>query len=158
MEDTMMESTWDVIVKILAAVCGAIAGAFGGWDALLILMLGCMVVDYISGMVVAWMGKSLKTKCGGLSSKVGARGILKKGLMMMVVLIAVLLDNAIGAKTNMFRDMTCWFFVANETISIIENLNLAGVPFPTKLKALLGAREERKYEKMENERKEEPKE
>jgi toxin secretion/phage lysis holin len=133
-----METTWDKIIKVLAAAGGAIAGAFGGWDWLLVVLLGCMAADYISGVVVAWMGRSLKTEYGGLSSKVGAMGLAKKGLMLMVVLIAALLDKAVGADTAMFRDAVCWFYIANEGISVMENLNLAGVPFPKKIKELLG--------------------
>jgi phage-related holin len=69
---------WDKIVKIIAAVGGAIAGLFGGWNWILAILLGCMVADYLSGIIVAWMGKSSKTEYGGLSSKVGLFGIAKK--------------------------------------------------------------------------------
>ena len=102
------------------------------------VLLSCMVADYLSGMVVAWMGRSEKTEYGGLSSKVGAKGLMRKGLMLMVVLVAALLDRALGQGNAMFRDAACWFYIANEGISLMENLNLAGVPFPAKLKKLLG--------------------
>lgn len=134
-----MENAWDKIVKMLAAVGGAIAGAFGGFDVLLIVLISFMAVDYISGMIVAAMGKSQKTEYGGLSSKVGFSGLAKKGLMMLVVLVAALLDRAIGApQTSIFRDAACWFYIANEGLSLLENLSLAGVPFPDKLKEKLG--------------------
>ena len=132
-----MENTWEKIVKVLAAAAGAVAGALGGWSWLLTVLLACMVADYISGVLVAWMGKSEKTECGGLSSKVGALGIVRKGLMLMVVLVAALLDQALGQGNAMFRDAVCWFYIANEGLSLMENLNLAGVPFPQKLKTLL---------------------
>jgi toxin secretion/phage lysis holin len=63
---------------------------------------------------------------------------VRKGLMLMVVLVAALLDRALGQGNVMFRDAVCWFYVANEGISLMENLSLAGVPFPKKLKELLG--------------------
>jgi toxin secretion/phage lysis holin len=138
----MMGQIWDKVVKISAAAAGAVAGALGGWSWLMTVLLACMVADYISGTLVAWMGKSLKTEYGGLSSKVGWTGIVRKGLMLMVVLVAALLDRALGQGNAMFRDAVCWFYVANEGISLMENLNLAGVPFPKKLKQLLGEKAE----------------
>ena len=119
-----METIWDKGVKAVAAVGGAIAGAFGGWDKLLIVLAAMMAVDYLSGLAVAWMGKSQKTDYGGLSSKVGAAGLAKKGLMMLVVLVAALLDQAMGAESAVCRDAVCWFYIANEGLSLLENLNL----------------------------------
>ena len=129
-----MEKTW---IKTLAAVFGAIAGAFGGWDTLLSVLVVMMAADYVSGVLVAVMGRSLKTEYGGLSSKVGAKGILRKGLMLLVVLCAAMLDRAMGAEA-MCRDAACWFYIANEGLSLLENLGLMGVPFPERLKLLLG--------------------
>ena len=95
-----------------------------------------MAADYLSGLAVAGMGKSTKTENGGLSSKVGWQGLLRKGMMMLVVLAAALLDNAMG-DAHIFRDAACWFYVANEGLSLLENMILVGVPFPQKLKDLL---------------------
>lgn len=135
-----MEQFWRGIVKGVAAVGGAIAGAVGGWDATIKVLVVMMVIDYVSGLVVAAMGKSTKTDYGGLSSKVGFIGLAKKGLMLAVVLMAATLDEAMG--TAVCRDTACWFYIANEGISVLENLNLVGVPFPEKIRALLGARME----------------
>lgn len=131
-----MEQIWRTVVKSVAAFGGAVAGALGGWDATLRVLIMLMAVDYISGVVVAMMGRSTKTDYGGISSKAGFAGLLKKGLMLMVVLVAALLDTVIGSA--MVRDAACWFYIANEGISILENMSLAGVPFPAKLKELLG--------------------
>lgn len=133
-----METFWDKVVKICAAIGGAIAGALGGWDKLLIVLVAMMAIDYASGLVVALMGKSEKTEYGGLSSKVGAIGLAKKGLMMLVVLVGALLDRAIGTEIAVCRDAVCWFYIANEGLSLLENLMRAGVPFPEKIKELLG--------------------
>lgn len=86
-----MERTWDTIPKWLAAVGGAIAGAFGGWTVTTTVLVAAMAADYLSGLAVAGMGKSPKTEGGGLSSKVGWNGLLRKGMMMLVVLIAATL-------------------------------------------------------------------
>ena len=128
---------WDKIVKILAAIGGAIAGAFGGIDTMLIVLVACMALDYITGLIVAWMGRSQKTESGHLDSKVGFVGIAKKALMLLVVLMAALLDRALGTEHAVFRTMMIWFYIANEGLSILENLSMAGVPFPAGvLKAL----------------------
>lgn len=137
-----MERIWTNVIKAAAAAGGAVAGMLGGWDALMKVLLIMMVVDYISGVVVAAMGRSHKTEYGGLSSKVGFIGLAKKGLMLMVVLVATMLDSALNLGTPMCRDAACWFYVANEGLSIIENMNLIGVPFPAKLKEILGEKAE----------------
>jgi toxin secretion/phage lysis holin len=136
------DKLWDKAVCLMAAAGGGIAGAFGGWDTLLAVLTGMMTADYISGLAVAAMGRSLKTEYGGLSSKVGAMGLAKKGLMLLCVLVAAMLDRAMGADQAVCRDAVCWFYVANEGLSLLENLSLAGVPFPKKLKQLLGQRME----------------
>ena len=132
-----MENVWKTIVKVVLTVGGAVGGALGGWDPLLSVLIGMMAADYISGVIVAVMGKSQKTEYGGLNSKVGWIGLAKKGMMLLVVLIGALLDGALGVDA-MCRDAVCWFYVANEGLSLVENLNLMGVPFPEKIKEILG--------------------
>ena len=133
-----MEKIWDKVIKGLALVCGAISGAFGGWNMLLTVMTAMMGIDYVSGVMEAALGKSLKTEHGGLNSKVGAQGLARKGLMLLIVLVAALVDRAMGTGENICRDAVCWFYIANEGISLLENMSLAGVPFPARLKELLG--------------------
>ena len=137
-----MERMWDKAVKLLAAAGGAIAGLFGGWDLLLRVLATLMAADYASGLIVAIMGRSVKTEYGGLSSKVGAMGLARKGLMLLVVLVAALVDQALGMDAYMCRNAACWFYIANEGISILENVGLAGAPYPEKLKELLGQKME----------------
>lgn len=131
-----MEQIWKGIVKALAAFGGAIAGAMGGWDATMKVLVVMMAADYMTGLMLAFMGKSQKTEYGGMSSKVGFIGLMKKGMMLMVVLVATMLDTAMGMAVC--RDAACWFYIANEGISLLENMDLAGVPFPEKIKELLG--------------------
>lgn len=141
-----METAWDKIIKALAGIGGAIAGAFGGWDTLLAVLMAMMAIDYISGLCVAFMGKSDKSDSGYLSSAVGFVGLAKKGLMLLVVLVGALLDRAIGGSVAVCRDAVCWFYIANEGLSFLENLNKAGVPFPEKVKQILGMKKQQAEE------------
>ncbi len=129
--------TWDKILKIIAGVAGAIAGLFGEWTTMLTILVVVMALDYISGWIVAWCGKSPKTENGGLSSKIGFIGIAKKGFIMLLVLLATLLDRAIGNDTYIFQSSLVLYYIANEGLSILENAALLGVVFPKKLQRAL---------------------
>lgn len=129
--------TWDKILKIIAGVAGAIAGLFGEWTTMLTILVVVMALDYISGWIVAWCGKSPKTENGGLSSKIGFIGIAKKGFIMLLVLLATLLDRAIGNDTYIFQSSLVLYYIANEGLSILENAALLGVKFPKKLQKAL---------------------
>lgn len=131
-----MDMAWDKVIKTVAAIGGAIGGAFGGWSVALTVMVTAMAVDYISGLAVAIAGKSAKTEGGHLDSNVGWMGLMRKGIMMLVVLVAALLDRAIG-DAHVIRDAAAWFYIANEGLSLLENTALLGVPYPPKLKKLL---------------------
>ena len=107
----------------------AAAWAFGGWDTALIALLICMGVDYVSGSVVALVfHKSTKTETGAYNSAYGIKGLCKKGLMLLFVLVAVQIDKMLAI--DYVRDAVCIGFCTNEIISIIENLGLAGIPMP----------------------------
>ena len=137
-----MMKIWEKAVRAAAACGGAVAGLLGGWDPLLRVLAVLMAVDYLTGVLVALLGRSTKTAYGGLSSKVGAAGLARKGLMLCVVLVAAMVDSVIGTGSAMCRDAACWFYIANEGISILENAGLAGAPYPEKLKQLLGQKQE----------------
>lgn len=108
---------------------GVVASLFGGWDAALTTLLIFMLVDYVSGLVVAGVfHKSTKSESGALESKAGWKGLCRKGMVLLIVLVANRLDLVIGS--DYIRDAVCIAFVANETISIIENAGLMGVPIP----------------------------
>ena len=114
----------------LAGVAGSmLAAAFGGWDAALMALTICMGVDYISGTLVALVfHKSTKTESGSYNSAYGLKGLCKKCLMLLFVLVAVQMDRLLGA--DYVRDAVCIGFCSNEVLSIVENLGLAGVPMP----------------------------
>lgn len=121
---------WDKGLRLCAAVIGAMAGLFGEWTLALTILVVMMAVDYITGIMVAVTGKSPKTEGGGLSSKIGFVGLAKKGFIMLIVLVATMLDRAIGNSTMIFQMATVFYYIANEGLSILENADLMGVPFP----------------------------
>lgn len=111
----------------------AIATMFGGWDQGLITLIIFMTVDFASGSVVAAVFKrSNKTKTGGLNSSIGWKGLCKKCMTLLFVLIAYRLDLTIGS--NYIRDMVIIAFITNELISITENAGLMGMPIPNVIK------------------------
>ena len=142
-------TVWDKVIKGVCAVGGAIAGVFGGWNAMLTLLAVAMVLDYISGLIVAWTGKSPKSENGGVSSRVGFVGLAKKAFVLLIVLLATLIDRAIGNETMIFQMATAFYYFANEGISILENAALMGVPFPAKIKDALEELKEGKSAKAE---------
>lgn len=133
---------WDDIAKTMAGIAGAIAGLLGEWNVLLTILAVMMVLDYATGVIVAWRGKSPKTKTGGVSSSVSFDGLIKKAFIMVVVLIATLLDTAIGNTTRVFQMAATMYYIANEGISVLENTALMGVVYPRFImKALEAMRE-----------------
>lgn len=109
-----------------------IAGLFGGWDASMISLLIFMGVDYITGLIVAVMGKSPKTRNGSLKSEIGWHGLVKKCVVLLLILVAARLD--VTLATSYIRDAVCIAFMVNELISIIENAGILGVPIPDAVK------------------------
>lgn len=119
----------DAICVTIGILGSFLASLFGGWDAALITLLIFMMIDYVSGLVVAGVfHKSRKSETGSLESKAGWKGLCRKGMTLLIVLIANRLDLVIG--TDYIRDAVCIAYIANETISIIENAGLMGVPIP----------------------------
>ena len=117
------------LCTVIGTVGGFIASLFGGWDTALATLLIFMAVDYVTGLIVAGVfHKSQKTESGALESRAGWKGLCRKGTSLLVVLVAYRLDLVIGS--NFVKDATIIAFIANETISIIENAGLMGAPIP----------------------------
>jgi toxin secretion/phage lysis holin len=129
--------TWIKITKIGAAVAGAVAGLLGEWNALLTTLAALMVIDYLTGFIVALRGLSPKTETGGVSSKAGFDGLLKKGFIVVIVLVATILDRAIDTGAAVFQTATVCYYIANEGLSVTENAALMGVPVPEAIKKAL---------------------
>lgn len=133
-----METTKFSILSILGAAGSFIASLFGGWDAALTTLVIFMAIDYVSGLIVAGVFKrSPKSENGSLESKAGWRGLCKKGMILLIVLIAVRLDMAMG--TAFLKDGVVIAYIVNETISIIENAGLMGLPIPDVIRKAIDA-------------------
>lgn len=121
---------YDYICAAAGLLGSGIASLFGGWDTALVTLVWFMAIDYITGMLVAGVfHKSPKTLGGGLESRAGWKGLIRKGVTLLVVLVATRLDMLIGDK-SFIRDAVVIAFIVNETMSIIENLGLMGIPVP----------------------------
>lgn len=119
----------ELICTAFGIMGAAAAWAFGGWDTALAALMICMAVDYISGSIVALVfHNSRKTASGAYNSAYGLKGLCKKGLMLLLVVVAVQADRLLGA--DYVRDAVCIGLCVNEILSIVENLGLAGVPLP----------------------------
>ncbi len=135
----------------VGVVGSAIASLFGGWDAALVTLLIFMGVDYLTGLIVAGVfHQSPKSDGGALESRAGWKGLCRKGVTLLVVLVACRLDLVMGS--NFIRDAVVIAFIANETISIIENAGLMGVPIPSVIvKAIEVLKKKAESEDKENE-------
>lgn len=119
----------NILYSLVGAVGGFVAMVFGGWSDALITLIVFMALDYVTGLIVAGIfKKSKKSENGALESRAGFKGLCRKGVALMIVLVAVRLD--IIMHTTYIKDAVIIAFVANESISIIENAGLMGIPVP----------------------------
>lgn len=119
----------NVVLSAIGTVGSCIAAALGGWDTAIMALLSFMAIDYITGWILAVVfKKSHKTDTGGYSSAIGLKGLCKKVMILLLVVVANLLDQQIGA--SYIRDGVCIAFMANEVMSIVENAGLMGLPIP----------------------------
>lgn|SRR5690625_1530252 len=117
----------DKIFQFIVAFGGAAASfLFGGWSALLSILLAFVVIDYITGCIASGVH-------GKLNSQIGWKGIAKKVAIFFIVAVAHMVDVALGGETSMFRDAAIFFYLANEVLSITENAGKIGIPIPDKL-------------------------
>lgn len=120
----------NAICTAIGIAGGFIASLFGGWDAAMTTLILVMAIDYASGLIVAGVfHKSKKTETGALESRIGWKGLCRKGMSLLIVLIGYRLDLAIGV--SYIRDTIIIGFITNETISIVENAGLMGLPLPS---------------------------
>lgn len=124
-----MNEMKDIICTAVGVVGAFFTSLFGGWTAGLTSLVIFMIVDYISGIIVAGVfHNSRKTESGTLESKAGWKGLCRKGMTLLFVLIAYRLDIALGIEY--VKDAVIIGFLANELISITENAGLMGIPLP----------------------------
>lgn len=132
----------NAVFAALATVGSMIAHALGGWDTALAVLVALMAVDYITGLLLALVWhKSAKSESGAFASGASIKGLLRKGVMLVIVWVGAMLDSVIGAEY--VRTAVVLFFIANEGLSILENTAVMGVPYPKFLRAALEAMREK---------------
>ena len=125
-----------VVFMVTGAIGGTISMALGGFDKMLQALLIFMLVDYITGLMVAFVFKnSPKTNSGAGSSKAGFKGLAKKAVILMLVMCMVQADKVLGI--SILRNAAVVGFIVNELVSIVENAGLCGLTLPETFKKAL---------------------
>lgn len=122
--------------SVIATACTMASAALGGWDIALKVLIALMVADYITGLLGAIKNKNV-------SSDVMFWGGIRKGAILAVLLIAVLLDEMVNNQEPILRTLVIYFYVAREGISLTENLGKIGVPLPGAFKEVLAQLQEK---------------
>ena len=120
-----MEAIIDFLKLLISIIATVVTWIFGTWDISITVLIIFMSLDYLTGMIKAYINKQL-------SSSIGVRGLAKKSLILIVLVVAVLLDRLINT-TWVFRTLVCYFYIVNEGLSILENCGELGLPLPQKL-------------------------
>ena len=117
--------------KVIVAIIGTgLTWLFGSWDTAIGTLILFIVFDYITGVIKGYVNKEL-------SSDVGLKGIARKAVIFIVLIVAVALDRLMNTGTWVFRTLVCYFYIANEGISLLENCAALGLKVPDKLKDAL---------------------
>lgn len=114
----------------ISAIGTGLTWLFGAWDTAILVLICFMVADYITGIIKGWYKKEL-------SSDTGLKGIARKFLILLVLMVAVALDRLLNTGTWVFRTLACYFYIANEGLSILENAVELGLKIPDKIKDAL---------------------
>ena len=120
----------DIYKSVVSGLIGIAGFLIGDFDGLFKALLVLIIADYITGVIVAVAKKQL-------SSEIGAKGIAKKILMLIIVAVANVLDVQIIGGGAALRNITIIFYAANEVISLLENTGALGVHYPQKLMDVL---------------------
>lgn len=125
-----MKEIWGYSQMVLAAVGGYLGWLLGGGDGFLYVLVACVVLDYVTGVMLAILQRKL-------SSDIGFKGIFKKILIFTMVAIGNIIDSHIIKDGSAIRTAVLFFYISNEGISIIENSAKIGLPVPKKLRDVL---------------------
>ncbi|MDG6888203.1 phage holin family protein [Clostridium perfringens] len=137
-----MEKLFDYIKLLVIALGTCFTWLFGVWDIPLVVLVVFMVLDQLTGVIRGYVNKEL-------SSDVGLKGIARKCVILIILIVAVMLDRLLNTGSWMFRTMVAYFYIANEGISLLENCASLGAPIPEKLKhALIQLKEGKKKETL----------
>ena len=128
-----MEDLKIYVCSAIGFVGGTIVSLLGGWDSALATLICCIVLDYLTGLIVAGVfNNSNKTETGALESRAGLKGLFRKIMIILLVGLAYRLDLLLG--TDYIRYTVIIGFISNEVLSLIENAGLMGVPIPNVIK------------------------
>ena len=125
-----MENILNYFKFIVAFIGTSFTWLFGTWDTALIVLVSFMVLDYLTGVLRAVVNKEV-------SSDTGLKGIARKTVIFIVLIVAVLLDRLLNTGAWVFRTVICYFYIANEGISLLENCAGLGLPIPDVIKDAL---------------------
>lgn len=129
------------VIKHIVMVLGVFISFFIGDDTgLIYALLIAMIIDYITGVLNAAFAHSI-------SSEIGAKGIVKKITILMLVGLGNLIDAYLLKEGSAVRTMIIFFYLANEGISILENAVSLGLPVPRKLWGILEKIQEEDHDK-----------
>ena len=137
-----MENLFDYIKLLVITLGTGLTWLLGVWDIPLVVLVVFMVLDQLTGVIRGYVNKEL-------SSDVGLKGIARKCVILIILIVAVMLDRLLNTGSWMFRTMVAYFYIANEGISLLENCASLGAPIPEKLKhALIQLKEGKKKESV----------
>ena len=126
----------ETVCAVIGAAVGVGSWLVGGFDVSVMALMLCMIVDYATGLIVAGVfHSSPKTMGGGLDSRVGWKGLARKFVTLLIVVMANLADLLL--EVHYIRDAVIAAFCANECISVLENAGLMGIRIPKVLTAAL---------------------
>jgi toxin secretion/phage lysis holin len=118
------------ISTVIGVIGTGLTWILGTWDIAIIVLVMFMSLDYILGLLKGKVNNNL-------NSKTGFRGLAKKSAILVVLIVAVCLDRLIGNGTWVFRTLVCYFYIANEGLSILENCSQIGIKVPVQIQNAL---------------------
>ena len=128
------------ILKYLVAVIGTgLTWLFGNWDMALTILIVFMILDYCTGVLKGFINREL-------SSDKGLKGLARKAVILVVLIVAVCLDRLLDTGHWVFRTLVAYFYIANEGLSLIENCAALGAPVPSQITDALAQLKEKKAE------------
>lgn len=125
------------IKYILCSVSSIVVDALGGWDIWLTALITTICLDILTGIIKSLLMKSNKTLSGGLNSKSMFEGGIKRIFGLLLVALATVLDTIISPDDTYIRVMVVSYYIANESLSILENIGACGIPLPQFLYSIL---------------------
>lgn len=125
------------IKYVCCVISGVVIQLLGGWDVWLAALITVICLDILTGIIKAILMRSNKSPSGGLSSESMFRGGVKKIFILLMVALGTVLDSIISPEEVFIRTMVVTYYIANESLSILENIGACGVPLPNTLYMIL---------------------